>query len=395
MSSAPTALLGDSTPAAAARADSLVLHRVGLWVMLAANVLAAWGVQWDIQWHVQIGRDSFWIPPHVMTYAGVTLVVLGAFGVLAIDTLRRLTSGREPAGADRIFGITGTPGFHLAAWGIALTVLAAPIDDLWHRLFGLDVTLWSPPHLLGLLGVAINTLACAVIAREVYPAGRVQLVTTIVALATFYGTLAVGLRESGRVAYAHGEVLFYTFSILGALLLPLALVTAARLTGLRWAPIAVLAIVVVLGMIGSTIARVGFEIMQPVSVIEEEIAKDPTSSVAVSYEIARKNGSTPGAPVGGALTRLLAFVPVLILSAIDPRRRPVPATLAYAVGLLAFMGVVIGRTPAFEPMVPGPWPTAVALALTLGTGLVGGIAARWLADRLSQSGSPAPASTAT
>ena len=30
--------------------------------MLAANVLAAWGVQWDIQWHMQIGRDSFWIP---------------------------------------------------------------------------------------------------------------------------------------------------------------------------------------------------------------------------------------------------------------------------------------------------------------------------------------------
>ena len=48
--------------------------------MLAANVLAAWGVQWDIQWHVQIGRDTLLIPPHVMTYAGVTLVVLGAFG---------------------------------------------------------------------------------------------------------------------------------------------------------------------------------------------------------------------------------------------------------------------------------------------------------------------------
>ena len=396
MSTVPTALLGDSTPVSAARADSRVLHRVGLWVMLAANVLAAWGVQWDIQWHVQIGRDSFWTPPHVMTYAGVTLVVLGAFGVLAIDTLRRLMAGREPAGADRIFGITGTPGFHLAAWGIALSVLAAPIDDLWHRLFGLDVTLWSPPHLLGLLGVAINTLACAVIAREVYPAGRMQLGTVIFALATFYGTLAVALRESGRIAYAHGGVLFYTFSILGALLLPLALVPAARLTRLRWAPIAVLAIVVVLGMIGSTIARVGFEIMQPVSVIEEEIAKDPTSPVAVSFEIARKNGSTPGAPVGGTLIRILAFVPVLILIGIDPRRRLVPATLAYAVGLLAFMGVVIGRTPAFEPMVPGPWPTAAALVLTLGAGLVGGLAARWLADRLGQpADAPARASTAT
>jgi hypothetical protein len=391
MSTAPTALLRDSAPADTARADSRVLHRAGLWVMLAAHVLAAWGVQWDIQWHVQIGRDSFWIPPHVMTYAGVTLIVLGAFGVLAIDSLRRLVSGREPAGADRIFGITGTPGFHLAAWGIALAVLAAPIDDLWHRLFGLDVTLWSPPHLLGLLGVAINTMACAVIAREAYPAGRVQLGTVIFALATFYGTLGVGLRESGRVAYVHGGVLFYTFSILGALLLPLALVTAARLTGRRWAPVAVLAIVIVLGLIGATIARVGFEIIQPVSVIEEEIAKDPTSPVAVGFEIARKNGTAPGAPVGGILTRILAFVPVLILIAIDPRRRLIPATLAYGVGLLGFMGLVIGRTPAFEPMVPGLWPTAAALTLTLATAFAGAMAAHWLCDRLSQAaGVPAP-----
>jgi hypothetical protein len=162
----------------------------------------------------------------------------------------------------------------------------------------------------------------------------------------------------------------------------------------RWAPVAVLAIVVALGLIGSTIARVGFEIMQPVSVIEEEIAKDPTSPVAVSFEIARKNGSTPGAPAGGTLTRIAAFVPVLILIAIDPRRRLIPATLAYGVGLLGFMGIVIGRTPAFAPMAPGPWPTTAAVVLTLGAAFAGAVAARWLADRLSQPADiPGPAST--
>jgi len=392
MSSVPSALLESPTAAPTARADALLRHRAGLWVMLAANILAAWGVQWDIQWHLQIGRDSFWIPPHVMTYAGVTLVVLASFGVLANDTFRRLMTGREPARVERIFGITGTPGFHLAAWGIALTVLAAPIDDLWHRVFGIDVTLWSPPHLLGLVGVAINTLACAVVAREVYPVGRrARHVGVVIALASFYGSLAIALRPSARIAYLHGGVWFYTLAILGALLLPLALVTAARLTGLRWAPVAVLAITVAFGMVGAAIARVGFEIIQPVSVIEEEIAKDPTSPIAVSAAIARKNGGTPGAPGGGALTRILAFVPVLILVALDPRRRPMPATLAYAVGLFAFWGFTIGRTPAFEPMVPGPWPTAAALLLTLGTALAGGGAARWLADRLVHS-DDAPAS---
>ena len=115
MSSAPTALLGRSTASAAARVESLGLYRAALWVLLAANLLVGWGVQWDIQWHVQIGRDSFWIPPHLMTYAGVTIAVLISFGVLARDTLRHLVAGHRPAGATRIFRLTGTPSFHLAA----------------------------------------------------------------------------------------------------------------------------------------------------------------------------------------------------------------------------------------------------------------------------------------
>jgi hypothetical protein len=48
---------------------------------------------------------------------------------------------------------------------MALVIVAAPIDDLWHRLFGPDITLWSPPRLLGLLGAQVNTLACLLIAR--------------------------------------------------------------------------------------------------------------------------------------------------------------------------------------------------------------------------------------
>jgi len=139
--------------AAAARTDSLALHRVVFWMLCAAKLVTGWGVQWDIQWHVRIGRDTFWIAPHLMTYAGVTLAGLLSFGMLALDTLR----GGAPVARLRVAGLEGTRGFHLAAWGMALTVLAAPIDDLWHRLFGLDVTLWSPPHLLGIAGGVVNS----------------------------------------------------------------------------------------------------------------------------------------------------------------------------------------------------------------------------------------------
>ena len=120
MSSVRTAPLGRSTETSTARVDAVGLYRVALWILLGANLLAAWGVQWDIQWHVQIGRDSFWIPPHVMTYAGVAILALASFGVLARDTLRHRLAGRAPEGNLRILGLTGTRGFLLAACGIAL-----------------------------------------------------------------------------------------------------------------------------------------------------------------------------------------------------------------------------------------------------------------------------------
>jgi hypothetical protein len=384
MSSVQTALLGRAT-APAAGVGSLALYRVALWALLAGNLIAGWGVQWDIQWHVQVGRDSFWIPPHVMTYGGVAIVVLVSFGVLARDTLRHLTSGQVPRGTTRLAGLTGTPGFYLASCGIALTVLAAPIDDLWHRLFGIDVTLWSPPHLLGLFGVTVNTLACLLIVREAYPArGWARYAGLVIAASMFFGSLGVALRPTGRLAFLYGGISFYSYPILAALLLPMALVAAARLTGRRSAPLVVLAIAIVVGLIGVWIARVGFDIIQPVSFIQEEIAKDPTSPIAVAHVIAQKNGTTPGGAPSGSRSRLLAFVPILMMVALDPRRRPVAATLGYALGVFAVWGFAMGLTPAFRPIVPGVGPTAIALLLTLATAFVGGLAAAWLADRLER-----------
>src|SRR5256886_3269434 len=276
-------------PVAAVTADaSLAWRRAALWGLLGAKVVSSGGVQWDIQWHTLIGRDSFWIPPHVMTYAGVVVMVLLSFGVLAGMTLRPAWRGDDVV---RVLGLAGTRGFHLAAGGIALTVFAAPIDDLWHRLFGIDVTLWSPPHLLGLLGAAINTLGCFVIAREVYPASsRRGFAALILAGATLLIGLNFAMQPTFRFAYLHAGVLFHFYAMLAPLVLPIAFVATARLSGRRWAPALVLVSTVALGLLGMRIARLGFDVLQPVSVIQEEIAKDPTSSIAVAYIVATKNG---------------------------------------------------------------------------------------------------------
>jgi hypothetical protein len=355
--------------------EALALKRAVLWGLLASKVIAGWGVQWDIQWHVLIGRDSFWIPPHLMTYAGVSGAVLLSFGMLFLETWR----GTGPV---RVLGLSGSRGFHLAAWGMAVTIVAAPIDDLWHRLFGIDVTIWSPPHLMGILGVVINGWACLTIAREVYPAsGSARLAAMVVTGAGLYGSLHLTVDPTFRLAYLYGGVSFYSFAILGALMLPQALVPTARVSGNRWAPIMALVIVALVGMAGLRIAQAGFDVMQPVSVIAEEIAKDPTSPIAVANITARKNGFTPGR-VGGLPLLVMGLVPVVAMSLVDARRRPVASTVAY--GLLFFIvgGWRVAGLPALAPMTPGLGVTLVAFALTAATALVGGLVARRLADSL-------------
>lgn len=128
-------------------------------------------------------------------------------------------------------------------WGVTwdiqwhLLILAAPIDDLWHRLFGLDVTLWSPPHLLGLLGSQVNSAGCLLLAAEAYPAdNRARSAPVLLGGALFFGGFHLLLGTSILWAYQQGGLAFFYYPILGALLLPVTLLPVARLEPARWTP---------------------------------------------------------------------------------------------------------------------------------------------------------------
>src|SRR5262249_60863766 len=92
-------------------AGDRALSIAGLVGVLSAMAIGGWGVQGDIRWHILIGRDSFWIAPHVMTYTGVTLSALIAFGMLALEPAR----GRP------------SRGWLLAGPGSGLPPCAAPL----------------------------------------------------------------------------------------------------------------------------------------------------------------------------------------------------------------------------------------------------------------------------
>jgi hypothetical protein len=360
-------------------------HRVALWTLLAGKLLGAWGLTWDIQWHLLIGRDTFWIPPHLMMYGGITAALLVTVAVLTWDTIAA-RRGAPVRGAVTILGLSSTRGVHLAAWGVALVLLAAPIDDLWHRLFGLDVTLWSPPHLLGLFGSAVNTLGTLRLAIETYPArSRLRLAALLLGGALLYVGVRVVLEPAWLTAYTRGGVAFHAFAILGALLLPLALLPPSRRLDRRWAPVAIVLVAVGISLLGEQIARAGFAVVRPEPAIGEAIQKDATSPIALAAAIrAKSRGAGLPLPVRLALPVLAAAV----MAGLDPRRRPIGACLAYGLALLALYGWSLRHNPAFAPLVPSTADTAAALALAALAAVVGGFLASRLADALDP---PAPA----
>lgn len=140
------------------------------------------GAGWDIQWHVAIGRDRPLSPPHLLLLAGIALTgCLALASVLAYTALAYAVARARPlptlrgSGLSsvtlptvRFLGIFHAPlGAYLAGFGALLSTLAFPLDDYWHRLYGIDVTLWAPFHVMIVAGMALAALGTAYIFASV------------------------------------------------------------------------------------------------------------------------------------------------------------------------------------------------------------------------------------
>ena len=127
-----------------------------------ALLVAFFGFYWDVATHIDNGRDPgpFANPSHFLIIGGLAGIALaGAVSVLlgrdADKSAVRLREGwYAPVGGLLL----------LLCGGIA--VMGFPLDDVWHRLFGQDVTLWSPTHIQMVGGASLSTLALWVLFVE-------------------------------------------------------------------------------------------------------------------------------------------------------------------------------------------------------------------------------------
>jgi hypothetical protein len=132
-------------------------------VTAGALVIALFGMLWDISLHIDDGRDEGPLanPAHYF-------ILVGLFGVFASGYLAMvLPKGRPSPTAIRITRDWYAPlgGVLIAVCG-SFSLIAFPLDDVWHRLFGQDVTLWGPTHLMLIGGAATTLVGVAVLLVE-------------------------------------------------------------------------------------------------------------------------------------------------------------------------------------------------------------------------------------
>ncbi|WP_236835952.1 hypothetical protein [Blastococcus sp. KM273129] len=134
-------------------------------VLTTASLLTALlGMLWDIALHIGVGRDEGPLanPAHY-------LILFGLFGVFAGGVLACAMPLDERPGPAAVRFVRG---WDVPVGGILLTaagfyaLLGFPLDDVWHRMFGQDVTLWGPTHLMLIGGAGLSIVGLLVLEQE-------------------------------------------------------------------------------------------------------------------------------------------------------------------------------------------------------------------------------------
>jgi hypothetical protein len=137
-------------------------------VFTTSIICALFGFIWDVSWHIGNGRD-----PGPLANPAHYFIVIGLFGIFLAGMLAVVLPYEKPGpAAVRITSNWYAPVGGVLMAGCGLYALTGfPLDDIWHRIFGQDVTLWGPTHLMMIGGAGFSLFAVLMLE---YEGGRVM-----------------------------------------------------------------------------------------------------------------------------------------------------------------------------------------------------------------------------
>jgi len=358
------------------------LRRWGALLGVLLVVILILGSSWDGDWHGRVGRDSFWIPPHLMMYSSITLFGLVALGITVWTTLNE---PRDAPGMLRLFGLQAPLGIALMGIGVVVALLAAPFDDLWHRTFGIDVSVWSPPHFTGWAGFIVSLIGVQIaIVQEwpglargwqgVPPSGQVAF---MLAAGGVLRHMTVATLPGASYSFWQSDAQLNEVRIVHPFLFALA-------ASLFMVP-AITAIRRVAGRRGLSVAVAGLLVLAAVCIVFVDIFTPLLrESLGHAWRTTADDASTRDLFLFPALFTLLPASSALLF------RREHGARIGAAAGLLYWLqlAIYLASTGVFEI-----GPAAGGLALCIGIGAVTGWAgsrAGGTIKRISESASSTP-----
>jgi hypothetical protein len=126
-------------------------------------IIAVLGMYWDISIHIDKGRD-----PGPFANAAHYLILIGLFGITFAGMLAMALPKEPPSPT----AVRLPNGWQVPLGGLLMFVCAGfalsafPMDDVWHRIFGQDVTLWGPTHLVLFGAAALSTVGTWILLIE-------------------------------------------------------------------------------------------------------------------------------------------------------------------------------------------------------------------------------------
>jgi hypothetical protein len=132
-------------------------------LFITTLICALFGFIWDVSLHIGNGRDPGPLanPAHYFILFGLFLLFIA--GCMACV----LPYDKPGPSAVRITRTWYAPvgGILMAGCGL-YALMGFPLDDIWHRIFGQDVTLWGPTHLMMIGGAGFSTLSAIMLNHE-------------------------------------------------------------------------------------------------------------------------------------------------------------------------------------------------------------------------------------
>jgi len=159
--------VGDASPRLSERlarsADFPVWGALPLQLLRLSLLVALFGMYWDISLHIDRGRD-----PGPLANPAHWFILFGLSGVFCCGAISMaLSRDPLPGGTLRLSRFWRVPlGAALLLGCGTFSLMGFPLDDVWHRLFGQDVTLFGPTHLMLIGGASLATYAGWILLME-------------------------------------------------------------------------------------------------------------------------------------------------------------------------------------------------------------------------------------